>query len=130
MPTLRDWLIEAAAGEPIVAVVFGRVGTLGAGEPLTGHDWPLWDDDMEGDNIPGYRECPFHKIVSWQNAQPWLNNEFSCGLGAPQCQAVYAWTAYRVIFIHNYDGATGVRWVPTMPAECMPNYNGTRVNDD
>ena len=126
MTTLRDMLISAADGQPIVAVVLGRVGVGNAGCAPGDPENKMHEfDNYEGEHIPGYKDCPFGKILSWHNAQPWLNYDIE-----RDPQAVIAWTAYRVIFIHEYDSMFGVRWVPTMPIECHPTYNGYRADND
>ena len=106
---LRDWIVEAAEGEDVEAVVFGKMGGRG---------------DYGKKNVPGYDERPRGKVIEWATAEPLLRYEFDSGSGAPGCEAVYAWTASRIIFIVRYDGSTCPCWVPRNPCECKPEMPG------
>lgn len=108
MATLREWIEEAAAGEPVEAVVIGKMG---------------WGD-YGSERVPNYAECPRGKVLSWDEALPWLSYEFSSGFGSPGCQAIYAWTLTKVIFISQYDGATGWHAIPRNPVVCEPEMPG------
>jgi hypothetical protein len=98
--------IEAVAnGELIVGVVIGR------------DDRKLWDapkDDHEGVLLP------------WESARPILDYEYNNDFGGADCHPVFAWTASRVIFVHEYDGSTFVNWVPRYPKGIVPVFGGIR----
>lgn len=109
MANLKDWLENVAGDEPIEAVVIGEMG---------------WGDDYGSEDIPGYSEHPRYVPLTWEQAAPHLDYEFSSGFGAPSCEAVYAWTPTRVIGISQYDGATSPFTVPRNPVECKPEMPG------
>lgn len=108
MATLYGWIVKAADGKPVEAVVIGRMG---------------WGE-YKSEKVPNYSACPKGVVLTWEEALPWLQYEFCSGYGAPSCQAVYAWTADRVIFISQYDGATGIEYMPRHPTAGEPNMPG------
>ncbi len=106
--TLKEWITEAAAGEPVVGVVLGEMG---------------WGD-YGNEDVPDYAKCPKNKLMSWEEALPFLSYDFATGFGAPGCQAVHAWTEKRVIFVSQYDGSTCIESVPRNPQDCEPSMPG------
>ena len=113
MATLREWILKTANGEFIEGVVIGRTGGNGSDE-----DYVLGDDladDYGSEAIPNYQEHPRGRVLSWEDAQPHLRYQFNSDHGSVRCEAIYAWTASRVIFITQYDGATWPCWVPRNP---------------
>lgn len=64
------------------------------------------------------------EVLTWDEARPLLDYYYNAGYGAPDCQAIYAWTAERVLFISEYDGSTCVMSVPAAPVACMPEMSG------
>ncbi len=44
--------------------------------------------------------------------------------GSPDCYATYIWTNKRVIWVTQYDGATGLNSAPRNPTDCMPDMPG------
>jgi hypothetical protein len=108
MANLAEWIKEAAGGESIEAVVIGEMG---------------WRDYNSKD-VPGYDKQPRGKVLTWDEARPWLDYEFYEGYGAPGCNAVYAWTANWVLFISQYDGSTECDAVPRNPIACLPQMPG------
>lgn len=105
---LKRWLLELADGEPIEAVVIGRMG---------------WGD-YGSDSVPGYAEHRRNVPLSWAEAAPQLDYDFDPGYGAPACEAVYAWTRTKVIAISQYDGATQPFAIPRNPTACEPEMPG------
>jgi hypothetical protein len=104
--TLRDWILTEADGEAIEAVVMG------------------WGD-YNSEAIPDYADCPRGKVLTWDEALPWLEYEFDSGYGAPSCQAIYAYTKTWVIAISQYDGSTAPFRIPRNPTEgVMPRMPG------
>ena len=105
-------------GELIEAVVFGAWGwgggygddhSLGYGEP----DPPPVPADKRG------------KVLSLADAEPYMHGwTFSGGYGAPQCYAVRIWTNQRIIWVTQYDGATGLDSAPRHPVDHMPDMPG------
>jgi hypothetical protein len=104
MPTLKNWIEGEANGEPIVAIVIVEMGWVGYNEPKEG---PL-PEKLRG------------TVLSWEEAVPFLQYEFSADYGAPGCQAITVWTASKVIFISQYDGSTSIHSVPRNPVAHMP----------
>jgi len=108
MANLKKWLLKEADGERIEAVVIGEMG---------------WDD-YGSEFVPAYNDIPRGKVLSWEEAASWLDYEFDSGYGAPECQAVYARTANKVIAIGQYDGATWPYSIPRNPIDIMPEMQG------
>lgn len=108
MANLLAWLEEMAEGEEIEAVVIGEMG---------------WGD-YGRDGVPDYTEMPKGIVINWDEAKKWLGYEFYSGFGAPGCNAVYAWTATRVIAISQYDGSTEPFSIPRNPTAIMPEMPG------
>lgn len=106
---LKSWILEASADEPIEAVVIGQMG---------------WGDDYNSEDVPRYGEQPKGIVLSWDEAELWVDYDFDDGHGAPGCNAIWAWTASRVIFISQYDGSTRVEWVPRSPVVGEPEMPG------
>lgn len=108
MANLKEWLIEAANGEEIIAVVIGELG---------------WGD-YKKEKVPNYDEQPKNKVLSWQEAIKWIDYEFYSGHGSPRCNAITAWTKNWVFFIVQYDGATSLCSVPRNPIDHVPDMPG------
>ena len=108
LANFKDDLLAAAAGEPILALVIGEMG---------------WGDYASA-GVPGYAEQPRGVVLTWEDAAPWLDYAYDTGHGAPRCNAVYAWTATRVLFVSQYDGATEVEAIPRNPTPCAPEMPG------
>ena len=100
--TFADDIEEAAGGEPIEAIVI-------ANYPWRPHVIP---------------ENQTNTVLSWEEARPLLDYLYDRGFGLSDCNAIYAWTPTRVLFVHEYDGATGVHWLPRSPFACVPNEDG------
>lgn len=110
MANLRKWLeeYEAEFGEPIEAMVVGM------------HYSSPWDCAAAPDeNVVLSREAGLAKI----------DQEYSNGFGGADCFPLYAWTKSRVCFVHEYDGATGINWVPRNPMDGEPAFSGSLVTD-
>lgn len=82
-----------------------------------------------GDDERGYREHPklSLEVLTWEQARPLLDYDYDPGYGGQDCHSFYAWTQTRVIFVHEYDGATAPHWVPRHPAQIKPEANGASV---
>jgi hypothetical protein len=59
-----------------------------------------------------------------------LDLEYNNGFGGADCFPFFAWTKSRVFFVHEYDGATGVNWVPRNPVACEPEFSGCSLGSD
>jgi hypothetical protein len=62
--------------------------------------------------------------VPWEQAKGWFDYEYDDGYGGSDCHPVYIWTATRVLFVVEYDGATSMASVPRCPTVCEPEMNG------
>jgi hypothetical protein len=94
---------EEQASSPILAVTISR--------PY-GDRW--------GSERPEY----VGKLLSWEAARPIIDYEYDNGYGSAGCHAVYAWTETQVIFVSEYDGATGISEVPRNPTAGTPEFSG------
>jgi len=102
---LKRWVLEAAGGEEIEAVVVG---------------WSEWSD---GGVDPGPLA---NKVAKWSEVEALLDFDFYSGYGGAQCNAInaiYAWTKSWVIAVSEYDGATGISKLPRNPMACEPSYH-------
>lgn len=105
---------RCAEGAPIVGCVIGAFG---------------WGDIMDppGEAYREHHSVPMALrgvVLPWDTARDLLDYDYSRGYGAPDCHAIAAWTASRVIFITTYDGSTGVTYMPRHPFACTPNMVG------
>lgn len=86
------------------------------------------DEAIEGVVIGAYDlyELPTYidKVLSAEQAKPILDYEYDSGFGCADCHPFFAWTRSKVIFVHEYDGATTVVWVPRNPREITPEFGG------
>jgi len=99
---------RAAAGEPIQAVVVGAYGW--------GREWDV-DEDVPVRRGP---LPPLGQPVAWADARAALDYEYDAGFGGPECDAIWAWTASRVLFVTQSRGATQVQWLPRDPSAGEP----------
>lgn len=110
--------IEGAAAGPIEAVVIGGFGWSSIGE-----DNPYGEERIKRERTPPVRG----KVLDWATAKPMLDYTYDYGFGAPEwpeCDAVWAWSADRVVFVSAYDGSTAVEWLPRNPTEGAPGMYG------
>jgi len=105
---LRDWILKMADGEAIEGIVLGPMRYEEEGRRL----------------IPHYDDMPQGIVLSWDEAEKWLNYEFEAGLGSTECIPIWAWTKSWVIAIGDYDGATWPYRIPRHPADMMPTMEG------
>jgi hypothetical protein len=104
---------RVAGDEPIEAVLIGGFG------------WG--DEDADGTRAVGAENIG--RLLTADEAAPLLNYEYDNGFGGADCHEVFAWTASRVILVHEYDGATGLRWVPRNPAVTPVSMGGLDAYD-
>ncbi|MHA2427436.1 MAG: hypothetical protein ACXADB_05365 [Candidatus Hermodarchaeia archaeon] len=64
----------------------------------------------------------YGKMLSWDEARPLLDYHYDKGYGCEDCHAIYAWTTNRIIVVHEYDGSTGVYWIPRNPVNIDPEF--------
>lgn len=105
MGNIRKWLEESVTefGEPLESVVVGR-------HYQVRHD----GDPLPDENV----------LLAPEVALAKLDVEYENGFGAAGCFPIYAWTKSRVFFIGEYDGSTGISWVPRNPIAMPPSFNG------
>jgi hypothetical protein len=108
MSNFKNDILEEAGDEPIEAIVIGEMG---------------WGGDYNAEGKPAWDEVR-GKILTWEEASPYLDYEYDDGYGATGCQAIAAWTKTRVLFVSQYDGSTTVESVYRNPTEHNPNMPG------
>jgi hypothetical protein len=103
MSNLKTWLeeVEERFGELIEAIVVGK-------------HYDNYGESREDENIILSREAGLKK----------LDGEFDDGFGGADCYPFVAWTASRVFFVQEYDGATNLAWVPRNPIAVTPEFSG------
>lgn len=102
--TFANDILEAAGKEPIEAVsVSSRRGSI-------------WGEGDSDHNLGPYP-------VSWEDAFPVLNYKYDTGYGGQDCHDVWVWTPTRVLFVHEYDGAT---WISSAPRAPVPFTEATQ----
>jgi hypothetical protein len=94
---------EAKFGEPIEALVVGQ------------HDNARWKEEPKPDEgVVLTREDGLQKVDA----------EYDNGYGGENCFPLYAWTASRVFWVAEYDGATNIAWAPRHPMAIKPEFSG------
>lgn len=107
MANIRKWLEESEKfyGEPIVAIVVG----VHDGRRYGADDKPQADE-----NVVLSREAGLAK----------LDQDYDNSYGGADCFPMYAWTESRIFFVSEYDGATGLSYVPRHPISTEPYFDG------
>jgi len=96
--------IEAAAGdEEIIAIAIAPI--------RGGYSRP----DDKPDHGLGSNAIP------WAEAKPILSYQYCTGYGGQECHDFWAWTATRVLFVHEYDGSTTIGSAPIAPTPFTEN---------
>ena len=101
--TFADDLLEAAGDEPIVQVVIGAGRVAG-----------------DARHAPGLARQG--ELLTWDQARPLLDydHDYNIGWQVADCQAVYAWTPTRVLFVVKYDDDTQISAAPRDPTAVVP----------
>jgi hypothetical protein len=106
LSNLRETLeaYEEQYGEPIEAMVVGK------------HDDRKYDDKepLADENVILSREDGLRKV----------DQRYDSGYGGADCFPLYAWTKSRIFFVHEYDGATNINYVPRNPVAIEPDFGG------
>jgi len=115
---LKEWITKATKGKEIVGVVIGRIG------------WADLSDCNEKNDyghkkIPNYLLMPKRRVLTWEEAQKWLDYKFDSGYGSQSCNTVYVWTEAKVFGISQYDGAVSMFSMPRNPIDCEPEMPGS-----
>lgn len=108
MENFANDIEEAADGESIECVVIGEMG------------WGEYNHER----VPRYEEQPRGQVMSWEQAKQYLDYSYDTGFGASECNAIYAWTKTKVMFVVEYDGSTRVESVPRNPVSVIPSMFG------
>ena len=108
MANLRRWILEMADGEPVEGVVIGEMG---------------WGD-FGKENVPNYDAMPKGVVLSWEEAEKWLDYDFGGRYKVLGCNAVWAWTKSWVIATGLYDGVIWPYRIPRHPTDMMPTMEG------
>lgn len=95
--------LEQSLGETIEAIVVGK------------HDDAAWSAPPLSDE---------HVLLSREAGLAKLDAEYDNGYGGADCFPFWAWTASRVFFVTEYDGATSIAWVPRAPVAGAPDFSG------
>jgi hypothetical protein len=103
---LKKEIPEAAGGEEIVGICIEKDDYYFGGNERV-------PEDKRGIVLPA------------SEALDLLDYDFDSGFGGRECHAFYAWTASRIIFLHEYDGSTSVCWIPRHPIDCSPSTCGS-----
>lgn len=105
MVNLRTSLeaLEAGFGEPIEAMVVGQ------------HDDVRYCEEPKPDE---------GVVLTREDGLKKVDQEYDNGYGGAECFPFYAWTASRVFWVAEYDGATGIAWAPRNPVAIMPEFSG------
>jgi hypothetical protein len=94
--TLKSEILAVADGEPIEAINLGEENIY----------------CYEGKDSRDIPEDKLNKILSWEEGAKYLDYTWNSGFGGSDCHFITAWTASKVIYIHEYDGSTTVVYVP------------------
>ena len=102
MSKLIDWINELIDGEPIEAVIIGEMG---------------WDDYNKPGGLPDDYKAKIGKVMTLDDAMPYLAYEFDSGYGAPNCTAIAVYTRTWIVSVSQYDGSTSPFKIPRNPID-------------
>lgn len=108
MNNFKNDILKVAGDEPIESIVIGEMG---------------WNTGYNSGGKPAWSDV-IGKILTWEKAMPYLDYEYSDDYGAPDCQAIAAWTKTRVLFVSQYDGSTSIESIYRNPTEYLPEMPG------
>lgn len=70
--------------------------------------------------------CGKDVVLSRDEGLAKMDRVIDAGHGAIDSEPMYAWSASRVFFIHEYDGQLKLAWLPREPAPCQPEFGGVK----
>lgn len=111
--TLEEWILNCSLGEFIEGVVIGKHPDVYEGDTYD-------EDDVQ--TKKGFLRQPLNRVLTWEEAREHLRYKFDSGYGGAECNPVYVWTRTRVLFVHEYDGSTGMHHVPRFPMNIEPDF--------
>lgn len=103
MRNFKQDILQVAGNEPILAIAVSAYRSYYYEKSGTSSDHTLG-------SLP----------VPWSVAAPVLDYEYDDGYGGQDCHDIWAWTATRVLSIHEYDGSTCVIAVARNPENFAP----------
>lgn len=98
-PNFAEDIEAVANGEPIEAIVITRYGPY----------------DTWGEPPVSFAPEALGRVLTWAEARPHLDHTYDDGFGMQDCPTITAWTATRVLYVHEYDGSTSVESVQRHP---------------
>jgi hypothetical protein len=101
MAKLIEWIDEYRDGEPVEAVIIGD-GLVSYGKPK---------------GLPDDYTQKIGKVMTLEEAMPYLTYEFSEGFGLPECTPIVVYTPTWIISVYQYDGSARPFQVPRNPIE-------------
>ncbi len=117
MDNYKQDILDALHGETVEAIVIGAWEQ--SAYSLRNNGW----NDRSGRNPEAIKEIT-GKVITWEEAEKWLDYMYDGGYGGEDCHPVTIWTATRVLFCGLYDGSTWVTSVPRHPIEHNPEFVG------
>ena len=100
--TFKQDILDVAGDEPILAIKFDYCSLL---DNYSGRPDSRWEATKHLTN----------KLCTWEELSPFLDYEYDRGYGSMDCHNIVAWTATKVIYIHEYDGSTTVVYLDRNP---------------
>lgn len=55
------------------------------------------------------------KFITWEQAAPLLDYNYKRGYGSRDCHDIVIYTDKNIYYVHDYDGATWLQFVPRYP---------------
>jgi hypothetical protein len=105
MANFKQDILAVIKEDPIQAVVISAFRE-GWGESKTRF--------IPGNNLAG-------QIIQLPEALEALDYEYESGFGCQDCHSIYLYSADWVYYIHEYDGATGIVYLPRNPTPAPSN---------
>ena len=108
--TLRKWFtsFETKTGEKITHVQM-YADTKGEYDSHAEYDF---------EEQKKWAVAPFGTVFSYENTpEEVLDYEFHDGYGSADAPCVIAWSESFVLYIHEYDGAQHLEWIPRFPEQ-------------
>jgi len=62
-----------------------------------------------------FPEEDFGKCHPWSYVRDAFDYTYDKGYGSRDCHDILVYTTYTIYYIHEYDGATSIRWMPRNP---------------
>lgn len=115
--TLRNWFQEFTnrTGEDILHV---QMYTENEHE----YNYKAGINDWDEQPPKPWSIAPYLATFSFENLpDEVLDYEFSADFGSADAPPVIAWSDNYVLYLHEYDGAESLRWIPRFPQRLVIN---------